>query len=501
MNRAVSRRSLIRLSAGLVSAAIAGGLLRPQPGARAANAEPLSEPELRSSDNGLLQTSLDARVIRHSIAGVPAVTPIYEGTFPGPTLRVRPGDVLKVHLSNNLDGITNLHTHGLHVSPSGNSDNVLLHIDPGTSFDYEYRIPADHPAGFFWYHPHHHGLTTEQLSGGMAGALIVEGDLDRIPGIAGLSERLLIFHATQLNANGTVTDILERQSDKFLRSVNGQRNPTLTIRPGETQRWRLGNFSAATWFRIRLDGHTLYQIAKDGNTYDQVVARDEIIMAPAERVEVLVQGAAAGTYALRTLVFDQGFSVQPEETLATVVSSGEPQTRQELPSTLLPFEDLRAIRMDRQRSLTFQILPSEQPGNGNFEINSQHFNPNRVDFEVPLNAAEEWVIANATPVWHPFHIHINPFQVVNINGKPVTESHSYEDTVSVPPKGEVRIRTRFLDFTGTFVLHCHILPHEDGGMMSVVQVVGPNGPDGNTTHDVVFDSGPASPFECALPVQ
>ena len=257
---------------------VLGGTTRP--GSEFAG-QPLVEPPVRSSRSGLLQTALEARTVNHQIAGRTALSNVYEGMFPGPTVQIHSGDTLKIHLSNQLDAITNLHVHGLHVSPSGNSDNVLLHIHPGETFDYQYDVPADHPAGLFWYHPHFHTLTTPQVFGGMAGAIVIEGDLDRIPGIAGVRERLLLLHAIQLTNDNSLTAFFDRNQINFLRTVNGQINPTFTIQPGETQRLRIGNVSDSTWFRLKLEGHQLHQIAKDGNTYNRLVSRDEILLAPA----------------------------------------------------------------------------------------------------------------------------------------------------------------------------------------------------------------------------
>lgn len=477
----ISRRALLRYGAGAAAASLvfAGTPAPVQPAegrVRASAAtEALVEPPVRASSNGLLQTSLEASVVPHDVAGRTAVTSVYEGEYPGPTLRVRPGDRLKIRLANQLPDLTNLHLHGFHVSPSGNSDNIFLHIRPGDVFDYDYELPSDHPSGLYWYHPHFHGLTTAQVSGGMAGAIIVEGDLDRLPGVAGARERLLLLHAIQLEPDGSPTAFFSRNQINFLRTVNGQLNPSFSIQPGETQRLRIANVSDGTWFRLKLDGHRLHQIAKDGNTFDRVQTRDEILLAPAERVEVLVQGGDPGSYALRTLPFNQGFTVNPDVVLATIVSQGTPIAPSALPATLLPFDDLRNAAIDRRREISFQVLPRDDPQRANFEINSLLFDENRTDFVVPLNSTEEWVLRNSSNVFHPFHIHINPFQVVKVNGNPV-DSHSYEDTYSVPPRGEVTIRTRFLDYTGRFVFHCHILPHEDGGMMSVVEVVSDQDP-------------------------
>ena len=130
----------------------------------------------------------------------------YNGTTPGPTLRVRPGDRLRVTLRNRLDSPTNLHVHGLHVSPSANSDNVFVMINPGEEHTYDYLIPADHPSGTFWYHPHHHGTVAEQVAAGMAGVIIIEDELDTLPLIANATERVMLLSDPRI---GTTSQVLQ----------------------------------------------------------------------------------------------------------------------------------------------------------------------------------------------------------------------------------------------------------------------------------------------------
>ena len=129
----------------------------------------------------------------------------YNGKTPGPTLRVRPGDRLRVTLSNRLDSPTNLHVHGLHVSPNAASDNVFVMIGPGEEHTYEYLIPADHPSGTFWYHPHHHGTVAEQVAAGMAGVIIIDDELDTLPPIANTTERIMVLSDPRI---GTTSDVL-----------------------------------------------------------------------------------------------------------------------------------------------------------------------------------------------------------------------------------------------------------------------------------------------------
>jgi FtsP/CotA-like multicopper oxidase with cupredoxin domain len=475
---------------------------------RAAAAEELVAPEVRASQDGLLDTTLTARVMSLPLAGQTATVSVYEGSFPGPTLRVRPGDTLRVNLVNTLETLppglpqsspficspvtgpgqmpnstehamtcdTNLHVHGLHVSPEDNSDNIFLTVKAGESLQYEYQIPPGHPAGLYWYHPHLHGTVTNQVFGGMAGSIIIEGDIDKLPGIAGIPERLLVLQATQLAPDGNVLNLLPSPPDmasqqkQYLRLVNGQLNPTMTIRPGETQRWRILNATANVTYLLQLDGHQLHQIAKDGNTLNETWTRDAINLAPGERVEVLVQGGPAGTYALRTLPISTGFTTQKDATLAALVVDGDPMTPEPLPTTLLPVEDLSTVDIDEQRRFTFQFGTPVNPPDTRFWINNKQFDGERDDAVVRLNTTEEWVIRNASGNWHPFHIHINDYQVVAVNGQPVPVRY-HEDTTGIPPFGEFTMRTRFRDFAGRWVFHCHILLHEDHGMMGTVKAL------------------------------
>ena len=499
----IGRRDLLKLTAGAGGAAFgmtSGGLLLPWINtSRASDSPALIEPEVRSSSDGLLDTTLEASVMAVQVAGSTAIMAVYDGTIPGPTLRVKPGDLLRINLVNKLgdlpDGLsaaspfqctplgehgsdhgttcdTNLHTHGLHVSPSGNSDNPFLRIMAGESFQYEFQIPANHPAGGYHYHPHLHGASHNQVFGGMAGSIIIEGELDRLPGIEGLTERLLVLQATQFTPDGTSVLAQEDASQKdYLRLVNGQLNPTMTIQPGETQRWRVQNLSPSTTFRLRLDDHQLHQIAKDGNTLNETWTRDTLILGPGERAEILVQGGATGSYALRTVPIATGFTTQAGTVLATLVSTGAATAPQPLPTTLLPFEDLSTLaaeEIDDHRRITFQIKPPINPRTVTAQINSQVFDAERDDQVVRLNTTEEWLIRNASSQWHPFHIHINDYQVVAVNGEPVPV-RSAADTTPVPPFGEITMRTRYRDFPGRWVYHCHILLHEDHGMMGTVR--------------------------------
>jgi len=411
-----------------------------------------AEPQVRASEDGRLMMSLQAMVEVTSGAGRMA----YSNMLPGPTWRVRPGDTVKVALVNATSEPTNLHTHGWHVSPSGNSDNIFLHIEPGQTFNYEYNLPDNHIPGTYWYHPHPHGHSADQVAAGLAGAIIVEGGLDDLPEMQGLTERILVLQGPFTGANNQA---------EYL--VNGQVNPVIEIRPGETQRWRLLNLSANAFFNLRLAGHSMHRMAIDGSPLPEVQTIDLQLLGPGERAEVLIQGAATGIYELQSVAWSPDIPSQATDQflVATVVSGGEAVTPMTLPTTLIPFESLENDEIAQSREIVFQ----ENATGPAFAIDNLAFVEDRVDQVVQLGTTEEWTIQNTSPEWHPFHIHVNDFQVMSRNGNP--EPPHYEDTTLLPPNGEVVIRTRFEDYPGKFVYHCHILIHEDAGMMAVVEVV------------------------------
>jgi FtsP/CotA-like multicopper oxidase with cupredoxin domain len=425
--------------------------------------------------------------VRTVLAGREATTAAFESTVPGPTLRVRPGDLLRVRLVNRLDEPTNLHFHGLHVPPTGRGDNPFVHVMPGESFDYELRLPADHPAGTYWYHPHLHGRSAHQVFAGLVGAVVVAGDLDRVPEVAAARERLLVLADTTLDRAGrvpaaTMMDAMDGREGELV-TVNGASRPTIEMRPGEVQRWRILNAGGARFHRLGLAGHRLHQVALDGGPLAAPVAVDELLLPPGKRAEVLVQAGPAGSYALRALPYDRGgmgmgmgggmmgggraqASSGAEVQLLTVAVRGEPVAA-ELPRALIALPDPAGAAVAARRELTFSETMG--PGGMRFLIDGRTFDPDRVDLRVRLGTTEEWTIRNATHMDHPFHVHVNPFQVVARDGRPVSPL-GWEDTTNVPAGGSVTLRIPFKDFAGKTVYHCHILDHEDRGMMGVVEV-------------------------------
>jgi FtsP/CotA-like multicopper oxidase with cupredoxin domain len=476
------------------SSASAASVPPPAPPAKSA---PLVEPEVRRAAGGQLSTTLRIRYAYQEIGGYRLHLRTYEGMTPGPTLRARPGDVLRIRLVNELPpnrdaqpsdhnlpnrlNTTNLHVHGMHVSPDGIADNVLREMEPGQAYDIEIPIPASHPPGTYWYHPHRHGSANVQVASGMAGAIVLEGDFANVPQIANARDRVLILGQYAFDALGTVEsfDTVWPMQAARLFTVNGQLRPTIAMRPGEVQRWRIihAGFHDAT--PIGLDGHVLHEIAADGIALPGMRTQQRIVVVPGQRTDVLVKAGAPGTYAFRSLPFNQGEGDNRTWVLADVVVAGAPMAM-DLPTTLpkAPLEPIRTAELTGTKRITFQTQAPATGGDDfrefKFMVDGRLFDHHRIDHRIRLGAVEEWEIVNLDEADHPFHIHTNPFLVTKINGVALAEP-IWRDTVNVRGHETVTIRSRFEDFTGIFVAHCHIFNHEDIGMMQVIEVYKPPG--------------------------
>jgi FtsP/CotA-like multicopper oxidase with cupredoxin domain len=423
------------------------------------------DPAVVASRDGVLELTLTAARAVVSVAGQPVSAAAYNGSYVPPTLRVHPGDVVRVRLVNALDDETNLHPHGLSVSPLGNSDNVFLHVPPGGARDYEIRIPSNHAPGLYWYHPHPHGHSDDQVRNGMSGALIVEGLLDPFPDLRALSEHVFLLKDAQIGGGRIVRREIGNDA---IRTVNGMLNPTIMMRPGETQLWRIGNVGADLYYSLTLDGHRFYEVARDGYRRARLVPKQQLLVEPGAREEVLVQAAGPGTYSLRTSDFTTGpqGNHYPGAVLATVRVAGAAVTPVALPEKLLPVADLRGAVTGRRR-----IVFSETEDGDTLFIDGRTFDPGRTDTRVKLGAVEEWTIRNESGELHDFHIHQTHFQVTEVNGAP-QPFDGYQDIVNVPVHGEVKVIIPLTDpvIVGRFVYHCHLLSHEDKGMMATIEV-------------------------------
>jgi FtsP/CotA-like multicopper oxidase with cupredoxin domain len=536
------------LSCGLIPAIVPSSASAP---AKVSAGPPFVEPKVIQSQDGVLETTLQLCLTKNRVAGREIETGTYNGGIPGPTLRIKAGDTLKINLINNLtlpgEGPacppvppkfiacgspetlklhahggapdprvflqTNIHTHGLQVSPAGNSDNPYIDLGPGEACKYEIKVPGAvsppdpfrpiQPAGLFWYHPHRHVATSKQSWSGLAGAIIVEGDIDRVPEVAAARERLLVLQELWLDDKGhvpagVVLPVGGPQGNEvpfttnpaiptnIYYTVNGVYQPTISIQPGETQRWRILNASPHRVYSLFLEGHRYRQISQDGIAFAEAVDVDQrfspILLAPGNRAEIVIQGLTGGatqrTYELKALPYDQGHpgGALPEAVLATIAYSGPVVTGRKLPTKLVtPQPPVTQITGPPQK-VVFSGKVLQSPVQ--FFINGKQFDPKMTPITGQVGKAVEWTLVNEDVFQHPFHIHVNPFQVVEINHVKVPHP-IWWDTFMLPTKdlrtgkpSEVKIRMRFRsDIIGKTVFHCHFLPHEDNGMMSVFELV------------------------------
>lgn len=476
------RQALILAGAGTASLVVGGaGLLwSTDSGSNSAAGQMLAEPRVMRSVNGALQVKLSAAEGQARVAGRQATVMTYNGGLPGPTLIVRPGDRLAVSLKNGLSKVTNLHVHGLHVSPEGNSDNVFVSVEPGKSFDYEYQLPDNHPPGVYWYHPHHHGMVAEQIFGGLYGMIIVE---DPTPISVG-RERVLVISDITLDSSGKIPAaaamdrMLGREGDLVL--VNGQVAPTLRLAPGERERWRIVNACVARYLKLQLDGQHLQLLGMDSGRSVNPQEVTEVVLTPGNRADLLVTGVA-GTSALRTLPVDRGDAMGMMGTgarsssdsvdLATVEVKGTTVAKRSPVPAQPPQRDLRTETVAATRQLTFAMGmggTSMSDGGMSFTIDGQPFDPARIDSAVQVGSVEEWTLVNTSTMDHPIHLHVWPMQIIDDQGGAIDDP-VWRDVVNVPARSRVQVRIAFDDFPGKTVYHCHILAHEDAGMMGVVE--------------------------------
>lgn len=424
-----------------------------------------SEPPALRSEDGVLRVTLRAARGPTTVGGLSVSGETWNGSFVGPTLRLRPGDRLELALVNDLAQPTNLHFHGLHVSPEGVSDNVFRHVMPGETAAYVVQLPPNHETGTFWYHSHLHFLAEEQVFGGLSGVLIVEGLEDALPEpLRAVPDRTFALKDLQVEDGAILSSNIDSNAPTT-RTVNALVEPVLAVRAGATELWRLANIGADIFYDVRLDGHALLVLAEDGNPVEQLWTSEHLVLPPGKRFDVLVQFGGPGRTTLRSLAYDQQGDKYPDATLAHVDVGGPAVTPAALPSGSFaaPFVFPPTVGT---RTKVF----TEDDKAGVFMIDGKVFDENRVDDVVRLGTSEEWTLRNETSEQHPFHIHVNDFQVLSVNGRPY-EARGRQDTVTLPAKGEVVVRIPFTDYPGKFVYHCHILNHEDHGMMAAIGVV------------------------------
>ena len=439
--------------------------------------KPLAALGNTNSVHGQFSAVLTARPASVQLAAQGPATTVwaYNGVCPGPLIDVKEGDTVSILFQNQLAQESTIHWHGLPIPPDQDG-NPMEPVAAGGSKTYTFTLPLG-SAGTYWYHPHPHMTTHQQVYMGLAGCFVVRPAVDPL---AGFTERLMVVtdlrldSSNQIAANTNMDMMNGREGNQLL--VNGVSQPVLRVQPGATERWRVVNATNARYLRLALQGHAFNVVGLDGGLFETPQTATETLLAPGQRVELLVQTSPSANqrYVLQALAYDRGamMSAVPTDLDLLILSTSLEgrATPMTLQTALRPVAGLvNPVR-------TQAVVLSEVMGMGNmgnqFLINSKSFDPARVDMVSRLNDVEDWTIDNQGDMDHPFHIHGNQFQLVSRTRSGMTTSSAYPawtDTVNVRSKETVRIRVQ-QTMLGKRMFHCHILEHEDQGMMGILDV-------------------------------
>jgi FtsP/CotA-like multicopper oxidase with cupredoxin domain len=530
---------------------------------------------LRAEQGDTQTLALECATITRTIGGMRVRLRAFNGTVPGPLIKTKPGQLLRVRVKNSLPPYDskgwpgnhnvphaldrmNLHLHGLDIAPhlfeppgTSNPTAKMVEIRRGESYEYAFQLPDDHPPGLYWYHSHLHGSTAVQAVSGMAGGLVVVGDIDEVPEIKAARDIPLVIQdlglfpgptgndpwsyefeqnaiwnsftgkvtkynpktnsddPTNLKSGFTTGDYAMRffllNGEPFFQEAHNPsapQSPTGTqltppqiqMAPGEVVRFRMLNACSDNMMPIVVDRHELYLLALDGVNFPEVrvlpvysstTGAGQVQLSPANRAEFLIKASSTpGTYAIRQLAQNDQFLTSDAKVIANIVVANPAKpmalpTKLPAPKRYFPIDPDPHVHTVRNVLFAGTIPPVLNPYVGvDFTVNNNCYDEAAVPFVVALNSTELWNVEqfgqhHGGTEGHPFHIHVNHFEPIKLVDKtdpnnPKTTLYppgTFLDTVWVPAKCVVTIRMRFKQWTGKTVFHCHILPHEDTGMM------------------------------------
>ncbi|WP_144789419.1 multicopper oxidase family protein [Lysinibacillus fusiformis] len=398
--------------------------------------------------------------------GVQTETYGYNGSFLGPVIRVQSGQTVQFSTTNEMSNETTFHWHGLEIPGEGDG-GPHEQIEPGQSKKLTFNIRQQ--AATLWFHPHPEGQTAEQVYKGLAGLIYVEDENSQrlgLPQEYGVNDIPLIFQDRQFDDQQQLNYQLFKNNDGTIGDtllINGTLNPKLNVRR-EPVRLRLVNGSNARNFTFMLNTNEEFQqIATDGGFLNSPVPLNKLTLTPGERAEIIINFSKLSTSTDLSLMNEEGVVLLP------FTITNERTTPQKMQDVLNQFS---TTSEEQQLPVSKRI---ELFGMGKLvTINGKQFDRNRIDFVQQQGVTEIWEIYNKPDMMggmtHPFHIHGTQFKIVTINGQaPPLNEQGWKDTVSIEPDETVKLAVKFQD-KGVYMFHCHLLEHEDNGMMGQVKV-------------------------------
>jgi bilirubin oxidase len=425
------------------------------------------------------------------------------GNILAPTLILRKHQFVTMNVTNNLSDTTTIHWHGMHVAPQNDGGPHII-IKSGTTWSPSFEVLD--PASTHWYHPHLHHKTYDHVQMGIAGFIIVRDSLEaaiNLPRTYGVDDIPLAIQTKGIDANNQIITAHTALDTALM--VNGTIRPYVNV-PAQVVRLRLLNGSPERVYNIGLNGNrTFYQIGGDGGLLSAPVSLTRLLLSPGERAEILVNLTGLESQTLQLMNYGTEIpnsrygAAQPGmgagqtipnytsnplnganfNILALNVTAATNSPVTTIPTSLITHNPWPESSANTTRTFTFMSSVTGPTAiNGPFMINNQHFDLNVINERVPFNNVEIWELRNQTPIAHPFHIHNVPFYILSINGAAPPESmRGKKDVVLVPGgNGVVRFITKFENFyndTLPYMYHCHMLTHEDDGMMGQFVVTSP----------------------------
>ncbi|UXN03485.1 multicopper oxidase family protein [Bartonella sp. HY406] len=438
-----------------------------------------------ANKQGVFIANLEAKPIKVNLADDKETEVwAYNGQLPGPQIIVYEGDTVEIHFKNSLSQSTTVHWHGLPVPPQedGNPHDA---VKPGESRIYRFTLPQN-CAGTYWYHPHPHGDVSEQVAKGLAGSFIVKAKNDPLND---LSEQHWLISDLRLDKNGnipenTMMDWMNGREGQFV-LINGQLQPRINVKSGE--RIRIWNACSARYLRLAIPNCQWIVVGSDGGLLEKPrPGVNELMLSPAERVEVILQTDKDQSSQLVSHYYDRQkmMVTEPHDDvlLADISIDASPV---KLPDFLRKIDDFGAITATKSVEFSEAEMDHAHMDMGNdkakqmamlqnmFKVNGKTYDMDRIDLTSKQDAVEEWQIFNNSHMDHPFHLHGTQFLIIKreLDGKVTDEPFkAFKDSFNLRPYEKVTIKVKQTE-KGIRMFHCHILEHETLGMMANLNVI------------------------------